>query len=62
MQKTIITIESARGDILYYELHAVEKIYTPVFFLYFQFRIYRDYTLQFLAISFCNSMEIWHKL
>ena len=29
----MITIESARGDFLYYELHALEKIYTPVFFM-----------------------------
>ena len=29
----MITIESARGDFLYYELHALEKLYTPVFFI-----------------------------
>ena len=33
MQKTMITIESARGDFLYYELHALKK-YTPQFFFY----------------------------
>ena len=28
----MITIESASCDFLYYELHALEKIYIPVFF------------------------------